>query len=244
VHAHDRDAEITIIRKGQALPAQTPVPPGVVGHDPAFRSPTSDHDTAKAKALLDMFGYRDQDGDGWRDLPSGKPLVLTYKYNLGGQEARQLAELWVKSMSSIGIRMEAQAVQFADLLNDKRVGKFQMAGSAWIADYPDAQNFLQLMYGPNTDQSNEARFRHPEYDKLYTKSLGVPAGPERDAIYREMNRLILAYAPVRLGVHRIFNHLMYPWVKGYKPVYQLQVPRRRRRVPAGRDAMTHQGEPS
>ncbi len=131
---------------------------------------------------------------------------------MGGQEARQLAELWVKSMANVGIRMDAQAVQFADLLNDKRVGKFQIAGSAWIADYPDAQNFLQLFFGPNTDQSNESRFKFAEYDRLYAKSLGVPDGPERDAIYREMNRLILAYAPLRLGVHRIFNHLM----QGYK----------------------------
>ncbi len=216
VHAHDRDAEISIIRKGQALPAQTPIPPGVIGYDPNFHSPVSDFDTAKAKALLDMFGYLDQDGDGWREQPDGRALLLSYKYNTGGQDQRQLAELWVKSMANIGVRMEAQAVQFADLLNDKRVGKFQIAGSAWIADYPDAQNFLQLYFGPNTDQSNESRFKLAEYDRLYTKSLGVPDGPERDAIYREMNRLILAYAPARLGVHRIFNHLLYPWVRAYK----------------------------
>jgi oligopeptide transport system substrate-binding protein len=216
VHAHDRDREIQIIRKGQALPAQTPVPPGVVGYDPSFRTPASEYDTAKAKALLDMFGYVDRDGDGWRDRPDGKALVLHYKYNAGSQENRQLAELWSKSLTEVGIRMDAVAVQFADLLNDKRVGKYQMAGSAWIADYPDAQNFLQLFFGPNTDQSNESRFKLGEYDKLYQKSLGVPDGPERDAIYREMDRLILAYAPVRLGVHRVFNHLQYPWVKGYK----------------------------
>ena len=216
VHAHDRSQEIDIIRRGQALPAQTPVPPGVVGYDPAFRSPASDYDPAKAKALLDMFGYVDRNGDGWREQPDGSPLVLRYKYNLGGEEQRQLAELWSKSLAGVGIRLETTAVQFADLLNDKRVGKFQMAGSAWTADYPDAQNFLQLYYGPNTDQSNESRFRLPEYDKLYRKSLGVPDSPERNAIYKEMDRLILAYAPSRLGVHRIYNHLQYPWVKGYK----------------------------
>ncbi len=216
VLAHDRDQEIAIVRKGQAIPAQSPVPPGVVGYDPSFRSTQQDHDPARAKALLDMFGYVDRDGDGWRDRPDGRPLTVVYKYNAGSQSNRQLAELWAKSMAAVGIRLEAEAVQFADLLNDKRVGKFQMAGSAWIADYPDAQNFLQLLYGPNTGQSNEARFRLPEYDLLYRRSLAVPDGPERNALYREMNRLILAYAPWRLGVHRIFNHLQYPWVKGYK----------------------------
>ena len=216
VLAHDRVQEIGIVRKGQALAAQSPVPPGIVGFDSAFRATQQDYDPPRAKALLDMFGYADRDGDGWRERPDGRPLVIGYKYNSGNQSNRQLAELWSKSMAAIGIRIDATAVQFADLLNDKRVGKFQMAGSAWIADYPDAQNFLQLLYGPNTGQSNEARFRLPEYDRLYRKSQTVPDSPERNAIYREMNRLILAYAPWRLGVHRIFNHLQYPWVKGYK----------------------------
>jgi len=215
VLAHDRNQEIEIIRKGQALPAQTPVPPGVVGYDPSLHSDAQDPDPARAKALLDMFGYVDRDNDGYREQPDGRPLVIEYKYNIGN-EGRPLAELWVKCMKEIGIRVEAIAVQFADLLNDKRVGKFQFSGSAWIADYPDAQNFLQLLYGPNTDQSNDSRFRLPEYDRLYEKSLTLPDGEERNRIYREMNRLLLAYAPWRLGVHRIYNHLVYPWVKGFK----------------------------
>jgi ABC-type transport system substrate-binding protein len=216
VMAHDRPSEIAIIRKNQALPAETPVPPGVVGYDPTLHASAQEFDSARAKALLDMFGYIDRDGDGWREQPDGRALTITYKYNAGGQEYRQLAELWSKSMAAVGIRIDATAVQFADLLNDKRVGNFQMAGSAWIADYPDAQNFLQLLYGPNTNQSNEARFRLPEYDRLYAQSLAFPDGPDRNRLYREMDRLMLAYAPWRLGVHRIFNHLQYPWVKGYK----------------------------
>ena len=112
--------------------------------------------------------------------------------------------------------MEAVAVQFADLLKDRKVGKFQMSGLAWIADYPDAQNFLQLLYGPNTGISNDSRFKLAEYDRLYTQSLKLPDGPERNTLYREMNRILVAYAPWRLGVHRIFNHCINPWVLGYK----------------------------
>jgi ABC-type transport system substrate-binding protein len=215
VLAHDRNQEIAVIRKGQAIPAQGPIPPGVVGYDPDFHSDAQDPDPARAKALLDMFGYLDRDGDGWRERPDGRPLVIQYKYSIGGQ-ARELTELWVKCMAAVGIRIEATAVQFADLLNDKRVGNFQLATSAWIADYPDAQNFLQLLYGPNTDQSNESRFRLPEYDRLYEQSLRYPDSPERNRLYREMTRLVYAYAPWRLGVTRVFNHLQYPWVKAYK----------------------------
>lgn len=91
-----------------------------------------------------------------------------------------------------------------------------MASSAWIADYPDAQNFLQLFYGPNIDQSNDARFKLPEYDRLYDKAMTLPDSPARNQLYREMSRVLLSYAPSRFGVHRIFNHFLYPWVKGYK----------------------------
>jgi oligopeptide transport system substrate-binding protein len=216
VLAHDRQAEIDIIRKGQAMAAQSPVPPGVVGYDPAFHTAAQEHDVPKAKALLDMFGYVDRDGDGWREQPDGKPLLIHYKYNAGSQENRLMAELYVKCLSDVGLRMEAQAVMFSDLLKDKKRANYMTAGSAWIADYPDAQNFLQLLYGPNTGQSNESEFKLPEYDRLYEKSIALPDGPQRNEIYREMNRLLLAYAPWRLGVHRIFNHLQYPWVKGYK----------------------------
>jgi ABC-type transport system substrate-binding protein len=216
VLAYDRGGEIDVVRKGQAVPAQSPVPPGVVGYDPAFRSEAQDHDVPKAKALLDMFGYVDRDGDGWREQPDGSALVVNHKYDAGSQEKRQLAELWVKSMADIGIRSDATAVQFADLLKDKKVSNYVTAQSAWIADYPDAQNFLQLLYGPNTGQSNEAEFKLKEYDQLYDRAAGLPDGDERNRLYREMNRLLLAYAPWRLGVHRIFNHLQYPWVKGYK----------------------------
>ncbi|MEP7069795.1 MAG: ABC transporter substrate-binding protein, partial [Usitatibacter sp.] len=137
VLGHDRDQEIAVIRKNQALPAQTLVPPGVVGYDPLLHSTEQEPDPTRAKALLDMFGYLDRDADGWREQPDGKRLVIQYKYQVGG-DGRALAELWVKCMAAIGIRLEATAVQFADLLNDKRVGNFQFADSAWIADYPDA----------------------------------------------------------------------------------------------------------
>lgn len=216
VLAHNRDQEIAIVRRGQAIPAHSAIPPGIIGFDPTFYTVEQQYNLARSKALLDMIGYVDKDGDGWRDLPNGSPLKLTYKYRSNEDSSRQQAELWAKCLATVGIRMDAVAVQFADLLKDRKVGKFQMSGIAWIADYPDAQNFLQLLYGPNTDISNDSRFKLPKYDLLYSQSLKLPDGPERNKLYREMNRLIVAYAPWRLGVHRIFNHVINPWVLGYK----------------------------
>ena len=216
VLAHNRDQEIAIVRRGQAIPAHSVIPPGIIGFDPTFYTVEQQYNLARSKALLDMIGYVDKDGDGWRDLPNGSPLKLTYKYRSNEDSSRQQAELWAKCLAAVGIRMDAVAVQFADLLKDRKVGKFQMSGIAWIADYPDAQNFLQLLYGPNTNISNDSRFKLPKYDLLYSQSLKLPDSPERNKLYREMNRLIVAYAPWRLGVHRIFNHVINPWVLGYK----------------------------
>lgn len=215
VLAHDRASEINIIRKGQAIATKSAIPPGAVGYDPDFYAVDEEYDLSRAKALLDLYGYVDKDGDGWRDMPDGSPIVLTFKHR-AEMEGRQIAELWVKSMAAVGIRMQTTAVQFADLLRDRKVGKFQMSNLSWTADYPDGQNFLQLLYGPNIDESNDARFKLPEYDRLYSQALKLPDGPARNKIYREMNRLIVAYAPWRLGVNRIFSHFINPWVLGYK----------------------------
>ncbi|HEX4858640.1 MAG TPA: ABC transporter substrate-binding protein [Usitatibacteraceae bacterium] len=213
---HDRGQEIAVVRRGHASPINSPVPTGVVGHDAGFRALEQEYDPARARALLDLYGFLDRDGDGWRERPDGRPLKITYKYRALEQDARSMAELWVKCMAAIGIRMDSEAVQFVDLLKDRKVGKFQVSGLAWIADYPDAQNFLQLLYGPNTDISNDSRFKLPEYDRLYRAALKLPDSPERNRLYREMNRIVMAYAPWRLGVQRKFTHFLYPWVKGYK----------------------------
>ncbi len=108
--AHDREQEITVVRQGQAVAAQSPVPPGLIGFDPAFHPVEQEYNLPRAKALLDMVGYVDKDGDGWRDLPDGTPFTLTYKYRSSEQSSRQVAELWVKCMAAVGIRMEAVAV--------------------------------------------------------------------------------------------------------------------------------------
>jgi ABC-type transport system substrate-binding protein len=192
------------------------VPPGLIGFDPDFHAIEQEYNPARAKALLDMFGYIDKDGDGWRDLPDGKPFKLTFKYRANEETARQQAELWAKCLAAVGIRTDSAAVQFVDLLKDRKVGKFQMSNVVWTADYPDAQNFLQLLYGPNTNISNDARFKSADYDRLYLQSLKLPDGPARDKLYREMTRIVVVNAPWRFGVHRIWNHIINHWVLGYK----------------------------
>ena len=92
--------------------ATQPIPPNVVGYDPDFKGGAR-YDVAGAKALLDKFGYVDRDGDGWRDLPDGKPLKLTLASDPSAID-RQFDELWKKSMDAVGIRIEFTKQKFPD----------------------------------------------------------------------------------------------------------------------------------
>ena len=207
------DDEIRVIRNGQAVEARYPIPPGVVGHDPAWKSAIV-YDPAGANALLDKFGYK-RGPDGWRTLPDGKPLVVRLS-SRPDTLGRQQDELWKKSLDAIGVRMEVHKDKFPELLKAEKQCKLQMRVASWIADYPDGDNFMQLLYGPNTYQSNNACARIPEFDRLYERTQSMPPGPERDRLYQEMTRVIEAYAPWRLMISRYRNMLVQPRVLGYK----------------------------
>ena len=212
--AYDNQEEINLLRNGTAIEAQTPIPPGVVGYDPNFNLGKS-YDPAKAKALLDMFGYTDKDGDGWRDMPDGSPLVFTYAAT-PAQLDRQFVQLWKKDMDAIGIRLEAKFAKWPDLRKESKLQKLQDWALAWSADYPDAENFYQLLYGPNCGSSNDGCFQLPEFDALYEKASVMPPSPERQKLYDEMAKIVAAYAPWKLSAHRKRNQLVQPWVLGWR----------------------------
>jgi oligopeptide transport system substrate-binding protein len=211
--SYDVDEEIRVIRNGQAVEAKYPIPPGVVGHQPDWKSGIG-FDPAAANALLDKFGYR-KGADGYRTLPDGKPLVVRMS-SRPDTLGRQQDEMWKKSLDAIGVRMDVHKDKFPELLKAEKACKLQSRVASWIADYPDGDNFMQLLYGPNTYQSNNACARISDYDRLYEKSQRMPAGSERDKLYREMTRIIEAYAPWRLTVSRYRNMLVQKNVLGYR----------------------------
>lgn len=215
VLAYNNDEEIKIIRKNQAVPAQSPVGPGAFGYRADFRTSANEYNPAKARALLDMHGYVDRDGDGYRDMPDGSPLEIEMN-STPSQIDRQYDEVWRKSMEAIGIKMKFRKAQWPELLKDSRAGKLMMWRLAWAAGYPDGEAFYVMLYGPNAGQANHARFKVAEFDRLFEKARTLPPGPEREVIYREMNRIFLVNAPWKLGTHRIFNDLTHPWVIGYR----------------------------
>ena len=120
-------------------------------------------------------------------------------------------------MDVIGIRLEFKKDRLPELRKMARLGKIPMRTDGWNADYPDAENFMQLLYGPNSGQENQANFKLAAYDKLYDEARLLPDSPERTKLFDRMTDLVLAYAPWRLGYHLIEDQLLQPWVRNYKP---------------------------
>ena len=106
--------------------------------------------------------------------------------------------------------------KWPDLRKKSKLGQLQTWALAWSADYPDGENFLQLLYGPNSGSSNDGNFSLPAFDKLYEAAAAIPAGPERTKIYQQMAKLIAAYAPWKLNTHRTFDTFNQPWVLGFR----------------------------
>jgi oligopeptide transport system substrate-binding protein len=209
----DRQEEVTLLRKGQAIAAEFLIPPGVVGHKADFQSNIK-YNPKLANALLDKFGYK-KGADGWRTTPEGKPF--SYKYtSIPIERERQFDEFYKRHFDALGIRFESEKEKFADSLKREKRCQIQARGAAWIADYPDGDNFVQLLYSKNIGESNNGCYKSEAFDKLYVESAKLPDGPERDKIYLEMQKQFEADTPWMMGVSRYRNQLVQPWVIGYK----------------------------
>jgi ABC-type transport system substrate-binding protein len=220
---YNLEEQIRIVRKNQAVRAEMPIPPGVVGHDPRYHS-VNYYDPVLANKLLDAFGYR-KGADGYRTLPDGKPLVLIYSTE-SSAVSRTFSELWKKSMDAIGLRLEVHISKFADNVKAAKQCQLMIWGAAWGADYPDGDNFMQLLYGPNIHQSNNGCYQSKAFDAFYVKSTQIPDSPERNRLFLEMSRQMEVDGAWSLNDTRMRNELIRPWVKGYKkhPIFNAEWP--------------------
>lgn len=208
--AYDVEEEIKVIRNGQALPATQPVSPNADGHVPGLdvRVP---YDPAAARALLDHFGYRARDGDGFRAMPDGRSLTL---YIGTTPEDRSRDDLIRKNLLAVGLRVEFVNRKWAELLKMAVAGQLQiwmLGGFATTAD-----GVFLALYGPAAGGANIARFRNAEFDELYRQSKRAAMQGERIRIYEKMSRLVAAYNPWGLRIYAIRDALVRPWVRGYR----------------------------
>ena len=214
--AYDAQREIELLRHGQMLPAQSLLPPMVSGYDAAFKSEMSEYSPARAKALLDLYGYIDRDGDGWRERPDGTPLVLEMRTE-PSQFARQWQGLWKKALDAIQVKITFRVATWPENILASRAGKLMMWTTGWSAATPDGSYFMDLMYGPNKGQSNASRFDLPAFNVLHERQRALPDGPERDALIQQGMVLGVAYMPYKASGHDIVTWLAQPRVRGYVP---------------------------
>ena len=205
--------DIALLKKGLALPAQTPLPPNVLGYDPNYRSPVG-YDPALAQKLLERYGYR-KGADGFRTQPNGQPLTLVM-HTEPTMVGRLRDELWRRNLNAIGLRVIFKSDKKTEVIKASRLGKVMMFETNWIADFPDGDNFYQLLYGPNAGRANYARFNLPAYNQRYEQARALPDSPERTRIYDELAQIIHAYTPWVLLTHPISADLRQPWLQNYQ----------------------------
>jgi ABC-type transport system substrate-binding protein len=205
--AQDVDLWIKVMRNGHcAVPAYGPVPPNVYGYVDV-PNPYGRRDVARAKRLLAEAGYPDG-----RGLPA-----LHYEMYGSSTVTRNGAEIFKNSLKEIGIDVELignTGDQFITKLNSKNA---QIFGLSYSLDYPDAQDFLQLFYGPyEAPNSNSSNYKNPEYDALYKRMCVMQPGPERDVIIGKMIALVNDDCPWSYTDLRTQYSFCQPWLRNFK----------------------------
>ncbi len=184
-----------------------PIPPGLDGYEPGVTSPYRGPNIEKAKQLLARAGY-----------PDGKGLpAIQYEISNAGATVEQ-SEMFVRQLRRIGVKLSVNTNSFPELSDKLKRKKAQMFSLAWGADYPDAENFLQLFYGPNeAPGSNNFNYKNPTYDALYNQSRTMSPGPERTALYKKMRALLLDDVPSFGSMARTRFYVWGPRLKNVMP---------------------------
>ena len=211
----DVGREIGLLRHGMAVPAQSPVVMHLSGYDPNYRSEMGDYSPARARALLDLYGYVDRDGDGWREQPDGSPLLLQMA-SQPTQETRQFDELMRRDMTAIGLRISFHKAQWPEQYKAARAGKLMLWSVSGRASSPDGLQGLLRYSGAASGGINLSRFDLPQMNELITQLLMLPDGPEREALFLQAKRLTAAWMPYKLRTHLVQAMLMQPWLVGYR----------------------------
>jgi len=191
--------------------ANSPVPPGLAGHFEELAPYRYDLD--KAKMLLAEAGYPDG-----LDPETGERLSMTIDIgSADSSEAIQSTELFIDFMRKIGVDIVPQYNHWPAFLERMDRRQVQLYRLAWIADYPDAENFLQLFYGPNQSPGpNHSNYENEQFDRIYERARVLQDSPERTAFYEHMCRMVLEECPWILTHYRLSYSLNYGWLKNFK----------------------------
>lgn len=209
--------------------AHGPIPPGVFGSreaQPGEYNPVT-HTLVGGKPvrrpLQDAFKLMAEAGypDG-RDAKTGKPLVLNYDFQrVLTPELKAENDWMVRQFAKLGIQLDIRATDFNQFQEKILKGKHQIYWWGWFADYPDAENFLFLLYGPNSKSlhhgENTANYANPDFDRLYRKLQSLEDGPAKAAVIAQMNDIVRQDAPWTWGYWSYSGLAFQRWVHNGKP---------------------------
>jgi len=209
--AFDRLKSGEMFYNNRVILAQGPIPPGLEGYDLEYRSPylasEKQVNLEEAKKLLAEAGY-----------PEGKGLPPITLDVTSSTEARQGGEFFKNQMALLGIKIEVISNPWGELVEKVNKGTGMIFAKAWMADYPDAENFLQLFYGPNKAPGpNDSRYDNPVFNKMFQEALLLPPGEERALKYKKLNKLVAEEVPAIFVHHRLGYTVAHGWLENLVP---------------------------
>jgi len=219
--AVDFEEFISIFLNGRGIPAQGAIPPGIFGHvegaaginphvyDPGEHGPRR-KSIETARRLLAEAGYPEG-----RDIDTGKPLVLYFDTTQTGPDAKAQLDWLMKQFARLNIQLVIRGTDYNRFQDKMLKGTAQIFQWGWNADYPDPENFLFLLYGPNAkvgkNGENAANYSNPEFDRRFDRMKNMDNGPERQALIDEMQAIARDDAPWLFGYFPKQYALRHAW---------------------------------
>lgn len=225
--AVDQEEFISIFLNGRGIPAQGPIPPGIFGYvegeagiNPYVYEWVDGRAQRKsietARRMLAEAGYPDG-----RDANTGKPLLLHFDTALSGPDDKAYLDWLRKQFQKLDLQLDVRNTDFNRFQDKMLKGNAQVWQWGWNADYPDPENFMFLLYGPNAkvgkNGENAANYDNPEFNKLFEQMKNMDAGPQRQSIINQMLAIAQRDAPWVWGRHRKKFGLFHAWYKNAKP---------------------------
>jgi oligopeptide transport system substrate-binding protein len=219
--AVDYEEFISIFLNGRGIAAQGALPPGIFGYREDFNpvvysAPGKRRSLDEARRLLAEAGY-----PNGRNARTGEPLVLYFDTAATGPDAKSRLDWLIKQFRKLDIQLVVRATDYNRFQDKMSQGNAQIFEWGWNADYPDPENFLFLLYGPNAkagkNGENAANYSNPEFDRLFVQMKGMANGPQRQEVIDRMTTILREDAPWLFGDHPKAFSLQHAWVGNVKP---------------------------
>jgi ABC-type oligopeptide transport system substrate-binding subunit len=206
-----------VFLNGRGILAQSPLPPSIFGYDEDYVNPYRVPDLERARALMRAAGYA-----GGIDPETGRPLRLTFNGMSTATRVRLQYQFFIDAWKKLGLDVNLEATNYNQYRTTVRKGAYQVFMSGWAADYPDPENFLFLLWGPNANARvpgavNAANFEDPRFDALFSEMKDIENGPRRMELIAEMRSIVERERPWIELFHQESYALYHHWIRGVKP---------------------------